>query len=274
MHVKEGSRPYSLGQRRLPAPRHRSVRRKGGVSRYLALLFQALAAVAGARRAIAVASLPLILLAAMVAAFNLPLLKIAQVEIVGARTLDVSRARASLRLEGNNILSIDAPMIEKVLRQQPAVKEVSVKRQWPNKVLIQVEERRPIALWQTPGGAFAVDEEGYVLSEATPGPLPAIVAQEGGVRVGSRVPRGTLELSRQLFARMEKEVDAPPHQFQYSASQGLSVVTDLGWTAVFGDERDLNFKLATLAAALRVARERKIGFQYVDLRYGERPFLR
>lgn len=274
MHVKEGSRAYSLGERRLPVSRHRSVRRKRGAGRYFTLLLEILRAIAEARRAIAVASLPVFLLAAMMAAFNLPMLKVAQVEILGAKTLDAGHARTSLRLEGSNILTIDAPMIEKVLRQQPVVKEVSVKRQWPNRVVIQVEERRPFALWQTPEGTFAVDEEGYVLSEAAPGPLPAIASKEGGLRVGSKVPPGILELMKQLLARMAKEVGAQPHQFQYSASQGLSMASDQGWTAIFGDERDLDFKLATLAAALRVAKERKLGFQQVDLRYGERPFLR
>lgn len=275
MHTKEGFRAYSLGQRRIPASRHPSARKKRGDAQWLQRLGLALRAGAGAKRVLAVALLPVILLAAMVSAYNLPLLKVTQVEIVGAKALDVARARAALRLEGKNILGIDAPMVEKVLRQYPAVKEVAVRRQWPNKVVLQVEERRPFAFWQTPEGVFAVDEEGYVLSEATsPGPLPAIAAQEGGVRVGSRVPQEVLGLVRKLAARLAPETGAQPRQFQHSADQGLSVTTDQGWKAVFGDEGDLESKLAILAAVLRVAKERNLGFQYVDLRYGERPYLR
>jgi len=275
MHAREGSKPYSLGQRRLPASRHGSVRRKRDAGKVAARLAQLFAAVAATRRTLAVALLPVLLLAGMVMAYNLPMLKISQVEIVGARTLDTGKIRASLRLEGQNLLVVDAPMVEKLVRQNPVVKEVSVRRQWPSRVIVQVEERRPVAFWQTPEGAFAVDEEGYVLSESpAPGPLPAIVAQEGGVRVGGRVPQGILGLSRQLLGRMARETGVQPHKFQYSASQGFSVVTDNGWQALFGDERDLEFKLATLVSVLRVAEERKLGFQQVDLRYGERPFLR
>lgn len=275
MQAKQGSRAYSLGQRRLPAARRRSVRRKGEVTGYVHQLAAALKTVAGARRVLAVAALPVVLLAVIVVAFNLPQLKVTQVEIVGGKALDINRVKASLRLDGQNLLAIDAPMIEKMLRQQPAVKAVTVRRQWPNKVIVQVEERRPVAIWQTPEGAFAVDEEGYVISEAqAQGPLPAIVAQEGGLRVGSRVPQGVMGLSKDIISRMPRESGAQPRQFQYSTSLGLAVVTDQGWKAIFGDDRDLDFKMATLAVVLRTAKERKLAFQQIDLRFGERPFLR
>lgn len=275
MQAKQGSRVYSLGQRRLPAARRRSVRRNGEVTGYVRQLAAALKTVAGARRVLAVAALPVVLLAVIVVAFNLPQLKVTQVEIVGGKALDINRAKASLRLDGQNLLAIDAPMIEKMLRQQPAVKAVTVRRQWPNKVIVQVEERRPVAVWQAPEGAFAVDEEGYVISEAqAQGPLPAIVAQEGGLRVGSRVPQGVMGLSKDIISRMPRESGAQPRQFQYSTSLGLAVVTDQGWKAIFGDDRDLDFKMATLAVVLRTAKERKLTFQQIDLRFGERPFLR
>jgi len=54
----------------------------------------------------------------------------------------------------------------------------------------------------------------------------------------------------------------------------LRPVGEAATASLFGDERDLEFKLATLVSVLRVAEERKLGFQQVDLRYGERPFLR
>lgn len=274
MPVREGFKAYSLGQRRVP-PRHSSARRKRAAGDPLRHLVLALRALAGERRTLAVASLPLLLLASMLAAYNLPWLQVTQVEIVGARALDAAQARATLRLEGKNILAIDAAMVEKVLRQHPTVREVTLQRQWPNKVVLQVGERRPFALWQTPEGSFSVDEEGYVLTDSPPpGPLPAIAAQEGGVRVGARVPQGVLALARDLAARLPAETGAQPRQFQYSAAQGLSVTTDQGWKAVFGQEGDLESKLAVLAAVLRVAKEKKLGFEYVDLRYGARPYLR
>lgn len=227
------------------------------------------------KRLIAVAALPVFMLGAIVTAYNTPVLKVTQVQITGAQTLDVARTRAALRLEGTNILSIDAPMIEKTLRQQPVVKAVHIRRQWPNQVVVEITERRPYAFWQTPEGIYAVDEEGFVITESpAPGALPAIVTEEGGVRVGARVPQGALGLVKELARRMPLEAGVKPQQFEYSSGKGLIVATDQGWKAVFGDERDIDFKLAALAAVLRTASERKIQFQYIDLRYGERPYLR
>lgn len=275
MATKETPRAYSLGQRRSLAPRPAAARRQGVARDRLRRLALAVRILASHTRVLAVALLPLLLLAAIVAAYNLPWLKVTQVDIVGAKTLNTAGIKGALHLEGKNLLAIDAPMVEKILRQQPAVKEVTVRRLWPNRVVIQVEERRPFASWQTPEGVFAVDEEGYVLGQSPgPGPLPAINAQEGGVRIGARVSTEALGLARDLLARLAAQTGAQPRQFQYSAAQGLSVVTDQGWKAVFGDGRDLDSKLAVLAAVLRTAKERKLQFQYVDLRFGERPFLR
>ncbi len=224
---------------------------------------------------LAVASLPVLLLGTIVMAYNLPLLKITQVELAGAQTLDVPRTKASLRLEGTNMLSVDAPIIEKTLKQQPVVKAVTVRKQWPNKLIVQIEERKPFAFWQTPDGTYTVDDEGFVIAESpAPGPLPAITSHEGGVRVGARVPQSVLGLARTLGTRIAQETGAKPREFEYSAAQGMTVTTDQGWSAVFGDERDTDFKLAALDAVLRSAKDHKLGFQYVDLRYGERPYLR
>jgi len=166
-------------------------------------------------------------------------------------------------------------MIEKILRQQPVVKSVSVRRQWPNRITVQVEERRPTAFWQTPEGIYAVDDVGFVISQSpAPGPLPVINTQEGGVRVGSTVPQGMLSMVRTLAGRMPQDFGAKPQQFDYSSAQGLTVLTDRGWKVIFGDDRDMDFKLTALGAVLRTATERGLTFQVVDLRYGERPYLR
>lgn len=275
MQSKPGIRTYSLGERKLPAPRRSSGKRKRSARNAFRLLSTLAENVVQQRRVLGLGLALLVLLAGVVAAYNLPLLEITKVEIAGAQTLDPAKTRASLRLEGGNMLSVDAQLIEKTLRQQPAVKSVSVRKFWPNKVVVQITERRTAAFWQTPDGTYAVDDEGVVIAESpAPGPLPAIVSGEGGLRVGSRVPQATLVLAKALADKLPRAVGAKPKQFEYSATNGLAVLSDQGWWAIFGDDRDTDFKLSTLSAVLKTARERKINFLEVDLRFGERPFLR
>lgn len=221
------------------------------------------------------ALVPAFLLGAVVAAYNLPALKVAQVQIAGSQKLDVAKIRAALHLEGKNMLTVDVSMVDRVMRQEPIVKSVNVRRQWPDKIIVQVEERRPVAFWQTPDGIYAVDQDGFVLTEAPgPGSLPAITSHDGGVRVGGRVPSGVLGLASDLTTRLPAAVGARPVEFEYSAARGLVVATDKDWNAVFGDERGTDSKLAVLAAVLQTADERELDFREIDLRFGERPFLR
>lgn len=275
MQTKPEARAYSIGQRRIPLPRRSSAKKRRAFGDILRLLTQVFDIIVRERRLIVVVSLPVFVLGAILTAYSFPALNVTQVDIVGAQTLDVPSTRASLHLEGSNILSVDASTIEKILRQQPVVKSVSVRRQWPNKITVQVEERRPAAFWQTPEGIYAVDDVGFVISQSpSPGPLPVINTQEGGVRVGSTVPQGMLGLVRTLASRMPPDFGVKPRQFDYSSAQGLTVLTDQGWKVVFGDDRDTDFKLTALGAVLRTAKERGLAFQFVDLRYGERPYLR
>jgi cell division protein FtsQ len=219
--------------------------------------------------------LPLLLLAALLAIYNLPYLQVSRVEIVGAQNLDIAEIRSSLKLEGKNLLSINSTLIEKTLAQNPIVKSVQVHRRFPDKVILNIEERKPFALWQTREGLFVVDREGVVLGDAIPArPLLTIVAEDSDLRVGSQVPARVMALAQDLAVRLPDEVGITPSEFHYSPSQGLAVVTKAGWRAVFGDERDLSFKLAVLGRLLEKAKEERLELSYIDLRYGYRPYLR
>jgi cell division protein FtsQ len=63
----------------------------------------------------------------------------------------------------NSLLFLDAAKIREKLKLLPIVKEAAITKLYPDRLLIEVEERRPIALWQSDGETRIVAEDGVVL---------------------------------------------------------------------------------------------------------------
>lgn len=75
-------------------------------------------------------------------------------------------------------IAADLSEFKQSLEQLPWVNEVSVRRRWPDGLLIQVREQQPVARWGTQG---LVNEQGEVFS-------PAVLATETGQQQFGQLP--------------------------------------------------------------------------------------
>ncbi|HEY5648980.1 MAG TPA: FtsQ-type POTRA domain-containing protein [Nitrospiria bacterium] len=90
---------------------------------------------------------------------------------------------------GRNLVSLDLHPLEDQLLNEPWVEAVSLHKAFPDRLFVQVVERRPVAVVTDPGGAVIVDKKGRVLDawkrvESVPArwrSLPVVL----GVRVAS-----------------------------------------------------------------------------------------
>ena len=60
----------------------------------------------------------------------------------------------------NSLLFLDVAKIRERLQQLPLVKEASVTKLYPDRLLIEIEERQPFALWQCDGKVLIVAADG------------------------------------------------------------------------------------------------------------------
>lgn len=77
--------------------------------------------------------------------------------------------------EGTNLFSVDIARVrDEFVKQQPAIRNVEIARRLPDRLVVQIEERVPLATIGTLG-PLAVDREGQVFSNRWRGrPLPAL----------------------------------------------------------------------------------------------------
>jgi cell division protein FtsQ len=221
-------------------------------------------------------SIPLVILATVIT-FSLPMLRISQVEVVGAKTLKAQQVADAAGLYGRSLFEVSDQLVADSLSKMPRVRSVSVVRHFPNWIELFIEERTPWAVWQAGNASYLIDDEGVVLETTTNAASSLPVLQytgTGPVKLGTRVELEPVKLALQLNRLLPETVHARAKRFEVSDAGGLLVITDQGWQARFGDSQDLEFKLATLQSVVETTKAQKIKFTAVDLRFGPRPFIR
>ena len=113
--------------------------------------------------------------------------QIRHVEISG--TQELSRLQVYEAVLGgpeNALLSTDLVAMRARLLAQPWVADASISRRLPDTLAVNIEERRPVALWQRHGQFHAIDHQGRVLATRKLerfASLPLVVGEGANVRV-------------------------------------------------------------------------------------------
>ena len=91
---------------------------------------------------------------------------VAEVEVRGAHALPVSEVERVVEpAYGQNVFRVSLPAIERRLRAEPWVADASVRRSLPDRLVVEVEERRAVAVAEL-GGLYLVDERGVPFKRA------------------------------------------------------------------------------------------------------------
>ena len=101
--------------------------------------------------------------------FDNPYFSVREIQVRGGGKVGGSEivAMAGLR-HGMNLWNVDAASIEQKLRRHPSVRRVLVRREFPRRVVIDVEERQPRAVVAL-GKLYYIDSDGFVFKEVGEG---------------------------------------------------------------------------------------------------------
>jgi len=157
-------------------------------------------------------------------------------------------------LKGRNLLKVDAASLREELLDNTDVKEVQVRKAYPDKIIITVFERRPLGLIKAGGERMCVDDEGVLFPETGSEEVPVITGEaslKAGLRLLAEI-RGKTEFSvKALSCRAPYEVVATVVD-----EQGHSMVCNFGKEA-------FREKAEALAELIKVNNK----MHYVDLRF-------
>jgi cell division protein FtsQ len=182
--------------------------------------------------------------------------------------------------EGQNIFSINLPKVQEKLGSLPQVEESRIQRILPNKLVISVQERRPVA-WVAPpdtnGGSFnyenayLVDRRGILLRTKSLAPeylgLPLIVGVDTtNCQAGQPLDQDEVKAALDLI-RASAEILQGRLQFQsIDVSKGYSLIaTDKQRASITFGTDEVEWQLHRLETLLNYCDKNNLELQTVNL---------
>ncbi|MBI5430244.1 MAG: cell division protein FtsQ/DivIB [Nitrosomonadales bacterium] len=155
-----------------------------------------------------------------------------------------------------NLFTVDIERVRQSLETLPWVRSVSIRREFPNRLAVQLEEHQALAHWSS---GMLVNRQGEVFSASTDQLLPEFTGPEGS---SSEVAAYYGQFSRQLAKvdlQMAQIILSQRHAWKLRLSNG--VVLELG-------REDMQQRLARFVEVYPYSLAAELGsLKYVDLRY-------
>jgi len=197
-----------------------------------------------------------------------PIFAIDTIEVVGNEVATEKYIISSSGiLYGENILKMNKfDAIEKI-NSVPVIESSKIKRQWPNKIIITVTEKEPIAEVKFYGSKLLVAENGDVISVITDNSETNLPILEGitvkDVMVGNSLICDEEEKYKNYLEVLKKlkENDMLIDVVKLSDKDGILVSFAIGHVVFFGDTDNLQYKIELLKGIL----EKEENSAYIDL---------
>ncbi|MGH9102399.1 MAG: cell division protein FtsQ/DivIB, partial [Acidimicrobiales bacterium] len=196
------------------------------------------------------------------------------VRVLGTTHASAAEVAAAAGLRGHPpLVDVSPGAVAQRIERLPWVATASVRRSWPDTVVVRVSERRPAGAVSLPGGRWAVvDVTGRVLrdSASRPASLPALSGLASVPAAGSWLaPTGRWAV--QVAAAIPVAVASRVLGVQAVAGGQVDVSLTGGTTALIGGRGELHAKMVALATM--VERASLQGVKTLDLRVPEAPTL-
>lgn len=105
-----------------------------------------------------------------------PLLAVRSIQVDGVSILPEEQVREAVGVAlGTPLLRVDVGAAETAVARLPQVASVEVTRGWPDRLVITVQERVPVAVVGPPGRRTLLDTEGVLFDTVTGDPPPGVV---------------------------------------------------------------------------------------------------
>jgi cell division protein FtsQ len=177
-----------------------------------------------------------------------PLAHVAPDDLAGVVTRDLA----------GNFFTLDLPRLRGGLEGLPWVRRAELRREWPDRVRVRVEEHVPIARWND---TALVNAQGEVFAATMPdaAPLPLFAGPEGMAK--------EMAIQFVFFQRALAKIQRTPREVRVSARRAWQLKLDDGLVVELGREK-LEPRLERFVAAYdRTLARMNRRLDAVDLRY-------
>lgn len=218
----------------------------------------------------AVAGAAFVLLAAFDFMIRSPFFSVRETVVRGCKELTEKDivALAAVR-SAPNILSLNLEAMARRIRANPWIRQVSIGREFPGRLVIVIQERKPVALLEKGNALFLLDDDGTPFKKLEAGEVNDLPVLTGLVRT-DRVDEALLKSALALLNTLAAAKDVPPigvvSEIHGNETFGLSLFTDTGLCLQLGFD-GYETKLKRLAPVMEDLDKKnlKSAFLLIDL---------
>jgi cell division protein FtsQ len=211
-----------------------------------------------------------------------PALKVSRISVRGNERLSTGEVLAIVDgLQGGNILRVGLDQWRDRLMASPWVEDATLRRMLPARVDVLIRERRPIGIGRLAGVLYLVDAGGVVIDEYGPTYADLDLPIIDGLAARPPQGGGAVDESRaRLAARLIAALDARPDlakrvsQIDVSDAHDAVVILEGDGVMLRLGEDDFADRIQDYLDLAPTLRERVAEIDYVDLRFGERLYVR
>ncbi len=186
-------------------------------------------------------------------------------EVRGNQRVKSDEIYTASQVEGQSVFWIRPATVDQRVRGLPGILSAHTHIRLPNRVIIEVQEQRPLVEWRMGGQTIWVSEDGQSMpAVGAPPPLSLTDAGAAAAEPGQAPPRLNGRLLTQLLAVREQRPDLT--DLYYGLKEGLYFRAPEGWTVYLGKSGDMQAKLAQLDALRRQIKEEAKTPNVIDLR--------
>lgn len=258
MFFKRKQRPRAY---RPAAAKYRLKRRSENIWRDTVTAFLSLTVIAG---------LSSVLIYTYNFVLSTPYLQTSEVTVRGCKELTERDVLSLAAIEpSRNLLVVNVEDVEKRIRTNPWVKQVSVGREYPDRVVIEIRERKPVALLKQETAFYLLDMEGVMFKKLESNDemdLPVLTGFFSKGKMDRPLLDKTLVLLQYLATTQEFPNIKAVSEIHGHERLGLSLFTNTGLCVLLGfDNYDNKFKRLPMIMADLDRRNQKSGFMQIDL---------
>ncbi len=203
--------------------------------------------------------------------------KIDKIEIFGNEKLKTEQIESLIEKDKNIFLFNIDKNKKKILENFPEITEILLEKDFPRSIKIQVEERKPVAVFCQNEECFFIDKAGIIYEKTDRTKTLRIENLTLGkeLKLGDRaVEKEQLSQILKIETKLKQDLEIQIELAEIVSDRRLNIKTSEGWEIYFNLQEDIDWQLTELALILKekISPEKRGEIKYIDLRF-EKVFI-
>ena len=171
-----------------------------------------------------------------------------------------------------SIFLLKTNKVEKdILKELPEVSKISLKKEFPRDIKVEIEERKPVAIFCPDQDCFYLDRQGIIFSLIRKEEIEKEMLEIKSLTSQKESGQQAIENSQlEKILKIESKIKEllPITIAEIVSEQRLNITTSQGWQIYFALEKDIDWQLTELKVILEeIPSNKREKLEYIDLRF-------